>query len=194
MMNLKISNPMKTILFLPLLFLGVMPVLAQRYVADVQQSKLTWTGHSEVGSYAPSGGLQLQQGIFEVSNGQIGRGRIEIDMRTIQHEDAKMQTHLRGDDFFDTAKFPTATFVLQQLRGEQASGLLTIKGVTKPVSFPVTATVTGDGLRVQGTVTIDRTVFGIRYNSTSFFSGLGDYAIKNTFELAFDVVARTSRP
>ncbi|MBC8152758.1 MAG: YceI family protein [Bacteroidetes bacterium] len=181
---------MKTILFFSFLFMSTLPASAQRYVADSQQSKLTWTGHSEVGNYAPSGALQLQQGVFTVNGTQITQGRIDIDMRTIQHDDDKMQTHLRGEDFFNAPKFPTATFVLQQIKGNQASGLLTIKGVTKPVTFPIGVAAEGDALRIKGKATIDRTVFGIKYNSTSFFSGLGDYAIKNTFELAFDVVAR----
>lgn len=181
---------MKTLTLFSLLFLGTLPAIAQRYVADAQQSKLTWTGHGEVGNYAPSGTIQLQQGVFDVANAQISRGRIEIDMRTIQHDDAKMQTHLRGDDFFNTTRFPTATFILQQIRGNQATGLLTIKGVTKPVSFPVAVTTDGNTLRIKGSATIDRTGFSIKYNSSSFFSGLGDYAIKNTFDLAFDVVAR----
>lgn len=181
---------MKTLLFSLLLLSSITPAMAQRYVADAKQSKLTWTGYGEIGNYAPSGTLQLQQAVFEVSNGQISRGRIEIDMRTIQHDDNKMQTHLRGDDFFDTEKFPTATFVLQQMKGNLASGLLTIKGVTKPISFPILVTTDGDALRIKGKATVDRTVFGIRYNSSSFFSGLGDYAIKNTFDLAVDVLAR----
>ncbi|GAB2549568.1 YceI family protein [Spirosoma aerophilum] len=181
---------MKTILFFSLLFLGTLPVSAQRFVADTRQSKLTWTGHSEVGSYAPSGTLQLQQGFFDLKGGQISRSRLDIDMRTIQHEDEKMQAHLRGEDFFNAAAFPASTFVLQRISGSQASGQLTIKGVMKPVTFPVVVTVEGDALRVKGKATIDRTEFGIKYNSSSFFSGLGDYAIKNTFELTFDVVAR----
>lgn len=181
---------MKTLLFFSFFLLGALPVLAQRFVADAKQSKLNWTGHSEVGSYAPAGTLQIQQGVFDVKGGQISRCRLDIDMRTIQHEDEKMQAHLRGEDFFNAPVFPTATFVLQRINGNQASGQLTIKGVTKPVSFPILVTTEGDALRIKGKATIDRTEFGIKYNSTSFFSGLGDYAIKNTFELGFDLVAR----
>ena len=181
---------MKTLLFFSFLFLGTLPVIAQRYVADAKQTKLAWTGYGEVGSYAPSGTIQLQQGVFDLNGTQLTKGRIDIDMRTIQHDDEKMQTHLRGEDFFNAPKFPTATFVLQQIKGNQATGQLTIKGTTKPVSFPILITTEGDALRIKGKATIDRTVFGIKYNSSSFFSGLGDYAIKNTFDLAFDVVAR----
>lgn len=179
---------MKTILCLSFFILNTLSVIAQRYVADTQQSKLNWTGHSEVGSYAPTGTIQLRQGRVEVRNNQISRGRVDIDMRTIQHENEKMQTHLRGEDFFDTAAFPTATFILQQIRTGQAIGKLTIKGTTKPISFPVTLAIVGNEVRLKGQVIIDRTAFGIKYNSSSFFSGLSDYAIQNSFELAFEAV------
>ncbi len=181
---------MRTLLFFTLLILGTLPVVAQRYIADTKQSKLTWTGYGEVGTYAPSGTIQLQQGIFDLTGTQLSSGRIVIDMRTIQHNDDKMQTHLRGEDFFNAPAFPTATFVVQQLKGNLVSGQLTIKGITKPVSFPITVTSADNTLRIQGKATVDRTLFGIKYNSSSFFSGLGDYAIKNTFDLAFDLVAR----
>ncbi|QJD77300.1 YceI family protein [Spirosoma rhododendri] len=181
---------MKTIACLSLFLISTLSAVAQRYVADSQQSKLSWTGHSEIGSYAPSGTVQLRQGLIQVRNGQISQARIDIDMRTIQHENGQMQTHLRGEDFFDTAKFPTATFTVQQISGGQASGLLTIKGVTKPISFPVMVTLSGDMIHLKGQASIDRTLFGVNYNSTSFFAGLGDHAIRNTFELTFDLLAR----
>jgi polyisoprenoid-binding protein YceI len=44
-------------------------------------------------------------------------------------------------------------------------------------------------LRVTGTATLDRTQFGINYNSSSFFQNLGNYAIRNEFTLSFEVVA-----
>ena len=186
---------MKTILFFTFLYVSALPLFAQRYVADAKQSKFTWTGYSEVGSYTPSGTLQLQQGILDITGTQISRGRIDMDMRTIQHENSKMQEHLRSEDFFNAPAFPTATFVIQQMSGTQISGQLTIKGVTKPISFPVVVTKEGGELRIQGKVTIDRTLYGIKYNSSSFFSGLGDYAIKNTFDLSFDIVAQqVSKP
>jgi polyisoprenoid-binding protein YceI len=113
-----------------------------------------------------------------------------LDMTTIRHENGQLQTHLRDEAFFDATRFPTATFVLRTLTGTTATGQLTLKGVTKPVSFPVLVSQEGDGLRIKGRAVIDRTQFGIRYNSNSFFSGLGDQAIKNEFALTFDVVAK----
>ena len=59
------------------------------------------------------------------------------------------------------------------------------------MAFPVTvAVVPGGGLRLRGTATLDRTQFGINYNSTAFFRNLGSYAIRNDFQVVFEVVAR----
>ena len=52
------------------------------------------------------------------------------------------------------------------------------------------AAVPGGDLRLTGTATLDRTEFGINYNSTAHFQNLGSYAIRNDFQVAFDVLAR----
>jgi polyisoprenoid-binding protein YceI len=163
---------------------------SQVYTIDANASQLTWTGYAEVGSWAPSGTLQLAKGQITRTANQISSATMTLDMTTIRHENGQLQTHLRDEAFFDATRFPTATFVLRALTGTTATGQLTLKGVTKPVSFPVVVSQEGNGLRIKGRAVIDRTQFGIRYNSTSFFSGLGDQAIKNEFALMFDVIAK----
>lgn len=160
------------------------------YTVDTKASQLSWTGYAEVGSWAPTGTIQLQKGQLSASGKQISGASFVVDMTTLQHENEKLQTHLREEDFFDVTHFPTATFMLSNLTSQTATGQLTIRGVTKPVSFPIVISQEKDGLHIRGKATIDRTQFNIRYNSTSFFSGLGDYAIKNDFTLTFNVVAR----
>jgi polyisoprenoid-binding protein YceI len=86
-----------------------------------------------------------------------------------------------------------AVFVLREVVDGQATGELTLKGITKPVRFPLTITTQPEGLRIKGTATIDRTQFGVNYNSSSFFQNLGSYAIRNEFTLAFDVLAKVSQ-
>jgi len=162
----------------------------QVYTIDANASQLTWTGYAEVGSWAPSGTLQLVKGQLTRTANQISRTTMTLDMTTIRHENGQLQTHLRDETFFDVTRFPTATFVLRTLTGTTATGQLTLKGVTKPVTFPVVVSQEGEALRIKGRAVIDRTQFGIRYNSTSFFADLGDQAIKNEFTLAFDVVAK----
>ncbi|GAB3639658.1 YceI family protein [Spirosoma arcticum] len=184
---------MKTILISAIILLTtVLSVRAQNqaYTIDANASQLTWTGYAEVGSWAPSGTLQLAKGQVTRNGNQISSATMTLDMTTIRHENGQLQTHLRDEAFFDVTRFPTATFVLRALTGTTATGQLTLKGVTKSVSFPVVVSQEGTGLRIKGRAVVDRTQFGIRYNSTSFFSGLGDQAIKNEFALTFDVIAK----
>lgn len=166
----------------------------QSFSIDPDASQLTWTGYAEVGSWAPTGTLRLAKGQVTRTGNQINSATMTMDMTSIRHENERLQTHLRDEAFFDAAHFPMATFVLRSLSGTTATGQLTLKGVTKPVSFPVTSSPDGTGLRIKGRALIDRTQFGIRYNSTSFFADLGDQAIKNEFALAFDVLAKPAMP
>lgn len=166
----------------------------QSFNIDPAASQLTWTGYAEVGSWAPTGTLRLAKGQVMRTGNQINSATMTMDMTSIRHENDRLQTHLRDEAFFDAAHFPTATFVLRSLSGTTATGQLTLKGVTKTVSFPVTISSDGIGLRIKGRALIDRTQFGIRYNSTSFFSDLGDQAIKNEFALVFDVLAKPVVP
>ena len=175
-----------------LLLAATSPVLAQNqpYTIDAKASQLTWTGYAEVGSWAPSGTIQLAKGQLTRTANQLNNATLLLDMTTIRHENGQLQTHLRDEAFFNIARFPTATFVLRSITNATATGQLTVKGVTKPVTFPVIVSPEGDALRIKGRAVIDRTQFGIRYNSVSFFSDLGDQAIKNEFALTFDVVAK----
>jgi polyisoprenoid-binding protein YceI len=183
---------MKTLLLtlLASLLLAFRPATTATYQALPATSQLTWTGYAEVGDWAPSGTLQLRRGTFVYEGNTLRQGHFEFEMKTIVHTDAQLQKHLRGTDFFDVSRFPVAVFVLREVVDGQASGELTLKGITKPVSFPITTTAQPEGLRIQGKATIDRTQFGVNYNSSSFFQNLGSYAIRNEFTLTFDVVAK----
>ncbi len=78
--------------------------------------------------------------------------------------------HLRSADLFDVAKYPTITFVLDEIKGDKAYGKLTMKGVTKPfvLAFENGGAATdlyGNkrvGLGLSGK--INRTDFGISWN------------------------------
>ncbi|SDY06033.1 YceI family protein [Hymenobacter psychrophilus] len=151
---------------------------------------VTWTGYAEVGGYAPSGTVQLRRGRFNYDGRTLRNGRFEFDMTTLDQEQAQLAEHLRGEDFFAVTKYPTAVFELQQVRAGVAIGQLTLRGVTRPVRFPLVVEPRPDGrLRISGSATLDRTQFGIQYNSSSFFQNLGSYAIRNDFKLAFELTA-----
>ena len=62
---------------------------------------------------------------------------------------------------------------------------LTIKGITHPVTFQANVAINGLNFLARAKIKIDRTKWDIKYNSGSFFDGLGDYLILD--EIEFDV-------
>lgn len=107
---------------------------------------------------------------------------VTIQVKSIDTKVEQRDNHLRSPDFFDAEKFPTITFQSSRLekRGEGTViiGNLTMKGVTKEITFPVTisgpvkspmgATVIG----IQGETMINRQDFGISFSKTLDNGGL----------------------
>jgi len=179
------------ILLLSLCMLLAARPAATTYRLDPTASTCTWTGHAEAGAWAPQGTIRLREGRVVADGQAVRAARVVVDMASIAHDQAQLAEHLRGPDFFDAATFPTAVFELTEIKAGQARGTLTLKGVARPVAFAVAVEAApGGGLRLRGTATLDRTQFGINYNSTAFFQNLGSYAIRNDFQVAFDVLAR----
>jgi len=193
-MKLKISSIFLLVAVVSLsAFTTIKPVT---YTVDAAKSTITWIGKKVTGSH--NGTVALQSGTLNVDGKKVTGGTFTIDMNSIKDADgsAKLEGHLKADDFFGTAKFPTSTFVITKVAGSGAavtvSGNLTIKGITKPLSFPATVTVNTDGTvsALAGKITIDRTKYDIRYGSKSFFDSIGDKAIDDNFELAVKLVAK----
>jgi polyisoprenoid-binding protein YceI len=68
--------------------------------------------------------------------------------------------------FFDAPAFPRATFVAHGFTAAgpgryQAAGVLTLRGVARPVSLPFTLAISGAQARMTGAVAINRLVFGV---------------------------------
>ncbi|MFC4213515.1 YceI family protein [Pedobacter lithocola] len=166
------------------------------YTADASKSTITWVGKKVTGSH--NGTIDLKSGSLNVDGKKVIGGTFTIDMNSIKDADgsAKLEGHLKADDFFGVAKFPTSTFVITKVAGSGTSlvvsGNLTIKGITKPLSFPATVAVNGDGTvsALAGKITVDRTKYDIRYGSKSFFDSIGDKAIDDNFELSVKLVAK----
>jgi polyisoprenoid-binding protein YceI len=64
-----------------------------------------------------------------------------VDVTSVDTKDEGRDQHLRSADFFDTENFPTMDFVSTGARAENGElyvdGDLTIRGITKPVTFEV---------------------------------------------------------
>ena len=69
---------------------------------------------------------------------------IEIDTKSVDTGYGMFNEHIQGEDFLDTAKYPTATFKSSKVVFEgdtpvSIEGQLTLKGVTKPVTLTVSS-------------------------------------------------------
>ncbi|MBN2894293.1 MAG: polyisoprenoid-binding protein [Campylobacterales bacterium] len=56
-----------------------------------------------------------------------------IQTASIDTDNAKRDEHLRNDDFFSAQKYPQITFKSTEVKGDKVHGVLTMRGVSKPV-------------------------------------------------------------
>ncbi len=153
---------------------------------DLENSSITWTGSKITGSQH-TGTISPKSSDISVADGSVQSGSIVFDMDTITVTDlegkwaTKFLTHMKSEDFFNVAKFPTATLEIKENASGKMKGDLTIMGVSQPFSFDAQRE---DGKYV-GKTSFDRTKFGITYGSGNFFQGLGDKVINDTVEVSF---------
>jgi polyisoprenoid-binding protein YceI len=168
---------------------------------DLKESQVRWVGKKVTGQH--SGTLKIKSGEVNTRGETLTGARFEFDMTTIADEDltdaklnAKLTNHLKSDDFFSVDKHPTATLVITEARAIEPKGTydvkgnLTLKGITKPVAFPLKVEIVSGKARAAGTVKLDRTLWDVRYGSGKFFKKLGDKLIYDEFEVSFDVTSR----
>lgn len=167
------------------------------YKADLTNSKLSWLGKKITGEH--HGTINLSSGEITVKQDMITKANFQIDMTSIKDVDltdegyrAKLEGHLKSDDFFGVEKFPKASFVMDKLVKIQKgntfiTGKLTIRGVTQTITFKAVITQTADEVKIYANITIDRTKFNIRYGSGSFFDNLGDKTIYDDFEVTLNL-------
>ncbi len=154
---------------------------------DIKESSITWTGKKILGSH--TGTISLTEGYLEMDGEKLLGGMFVVDMTSIDVTDlegeskGKLEGHLKSDDFFGIATYPTATLVINKATKDgntyEVSGDITIKGTTEPVTFELEM---GTSAAITS-LKIDRTKFGLRYGSGSFADDLGDRAISDKFTL-----------
>lgn len=158
------------------------------------ESSIVWTGGKVTGS-SHTGTVAMIDSDLEFKDNKLTGGYFVADMRSLESTDvsgnskAKLDGHLKSDDFFGVENYPKAKFKITSVKSGsekdtyQLTGHMTIKETTREISFP--AKVKWEGKRAVATATlnIDRSEYDVRYGSDKFFDNLGDRAIKNNFEL-----------
>ncbi len=179
---------MKKIVLAAIAALALNFTQAQSFEIDVKNSLLNWTGYAEVGGYSQTGTLNVSGGTMELTDGSLTKAEVVVNMKTITSEEKDLENHLKQEDFFYVKKFPEAMLNFKGMDNASFLFELTIRGITQTLEFPIDLEKTESGYTVTGKVTIDRTKFDIKYNSSSYFQDLGSYAIKNEFDLEYRLV------
>jgi polyisoprenoid-binding protein YceI len=161
------------------------------FTVDASKSTVKWTGYHLAKSYGHNGNVAFKAGSLNVENGKITGGSFVIDMTSITNNDlegkknTKLVGHLKSDDFFAVEKHPEATLVITKVKGNQASGKITIRGITEEVSFDMADVhVTGDLASASATLKVDRTKHEVSYGWT-----LENAMLSNEFQLEVNIVA-----
>jgi polyisoprenoid-binding protein YceI len=178
---------------------------ATELMVDVAQTKVEFVGTKPVGKH--HGVFMIKEGTLAVEAGTIKGGSFVIDMNTMKVDDqdsignAKLAGHLMSPDFFDVANHATARFeitsvvagidtamkeVIMTDATHTITGNLTLKGVSKSISFPAKVSLNDAAATADANFNIDRTQWGLSYGNDK---SLKDKFISPMVNIAFHLVA-----
>ncbi|MCU0438219.1 MAG: YceI family protein [Raineya sp.] len=192
---------------------------AQELKLDLAASSVTWVGTKPTGKH--NGTFNLKEGSISVKENQIAAGKFVIDIASLKVLDipekeegnAKLAGHLKGADFFDAEKFPTATFEVTSVEAYKAdttkkvdekdkeyvlanpthtiTGNLELKGVKKSVSFPAVVNVANGKVDAEAKFNINRKDWGMDYGTDE--AKLKDKFIRPTVHVGFKISAAAAQ-
>ncbi len=176
------------------------PVPDGTFRLDTAQSIIRWTGRSPFNHH--SGTVHLASGEIILRAGELASARFTIAMESIANEDIAdsamnrmLIAHLHSADFFDVAHHPTAQFTAEAAEKIAPCtdgtpnfilrGTFTLRGISRPLEFPVLIATTEDGQRLtgQGQFELDRTDYGSHYGSGKLFRFLGKHLVNDLIHL-----------
>jgi polyisoprenoid-binding protein YceI len=171
---------------------------------DLAASTIAWIGSKPIGKQH-NGTIGLKEGTLSIENNTLTGGNFVLDFNTLTPLDqdstgnAKLKGHLLAPDFLDATQFPEGSFqivsvtagvdtatVTNKAATHMVSGNLTLKGVTKSISFPAQIHASAEHATATATFNIDRTQWGINYESDA---SLKDKFINNEINFTVNIVA-----
>lgn len=180
------------------------PVTAT-YAIDAQASTVEWEGTKLIGG-GHQGVIPIADGMLETSDDMLVGGRVTLDVNGLQNTDlteedgkGKLEGHLKSEDFFDVAQYPTAAFEITQVvpaanaedgHNYDITGNLTLKGTSRSITIPASITMEGDMVRATTPdFVIDRTEWGMQYGSGDIEGIAQDNIINDEVGLRLNLVA-----
>ena len=176
----------------------VAEIVSKEYTLNILESTIAWKG--EGATHGQAGNLLASSGNFTIENNNVVAGTVEIDMTSLTvssipaeevEDNAKLVSHLTTGDFFDVTAFPTATLTItdgSDMNNVKAN--ITIKDVTEEITFALSSAEENGIITLTSSLKIDRTKFGVTFNSGNFFENLGDHLINDEFTLDISLVSK----
>jgi polyisoprenoid-binding protein YceI len=181
-----------------------MPIPAGTYKIDPPHTVVGFSiRHLEINWV--SGRFKDVEGSINFDDRNISKSSVNFKAKidSVDTGVAGRDKHLKTADFFDAAKFPEMTFASTKVekkgKAYMLTGDLTIKGVTKSVSFPFTVTGAvkdpwgGTRFGVSAETRINRRDFGINYGNPLAAGGM-DVGDMVTVNLNFEAVKADAKP
>lgn len=173
-------------LYLLLIVLSVTKPVAAQYTAVDQGSAVQFTignfGFDVTGSFTGVRG-QID---FNPQDPAAAGFDVSIDAATVNTDNSLRDRHLKDDGYFDVKNYPlirlASTKIIAASKGGTYifNGQLTIKNISKSISFPFTAVPSDDGFVFKGSFRINRKDFGVGGTST----------ISNELVVSLNVIAK----
>jgi polyisoprenoid-binding protein YceI len=138
---------------------------APAYSAVAAQSSVTFVGTQQGERF--SGVIRDFDARVAYASDEISTSRMDVVIRlaSLDTKNEERDQELAGADWFDVARYPTASFRVATIRmtpaGPVGDAELTIKGHTKQLAFPFTWTADGGSATLDARVTLDRLDFGL---------------------------------
>lgn len=138
-----IRKLMKVVMFvMPLLF-GLTAQAADTYTLDPNHTYILW--HINHFGFSNPSGKWMANGTLVLDEAKPQNSKVNVTIKTAEVTTGikELDEHLQSPLFFDTKQYPTATFVSDKVdvtskNTAKVYGILTLHGVSKPVTLDVT--------------------------------------------------------
>ena len=159
--------------------------LAGEWVLDPRESSIRLKSRS-MGLIPVNGVFRDVSGNGAIAAGGEVSGTVTVAAASIDTKNTRRDAHLRSADFFDSGNHPDITFTADDIqpsgRGVAVTGMLTVRGRTRPLSFDAAASVRADGgIRVDAEVHVNRADFGLTWNRMGMISMTNTLTIHAVF-------------
>jgi polyisoprenoid-binding protein YceI len=143
--------------------------LSGRWTLDSTRSSVTLRTKSIWGLVRIKGVFREFEGDGEIATDGSVAGRVSLATASLDTKNNKRDVHLHSNDFFSSDTCPSIAFDLTGMEpsgeGVTLSGTMTVRGQTRPISFPATVTLSGsEKIILDANVEVDRSQFGITWN------------------------------